>query len=72
MIGLPPKWVLDLIADLIDEEDIHPKLYADTINGYVRWPWCPALPLARVPADVMTAAKAIAAYREKPTTEETS
>jgi len=58
-----PKWVWDLIADLEDEEDVHPKLYVDTVNGYVRYDWCPAKPLERVPDDVRSHAQVIAAYR---------
>lgn len=68
-----PNWVLDLVADLLDEEDNHPKLLADmyvTAAGkhqVVQYSWCPAVPLKRVPDDVMTAARAIQGYRPKPT-----
>lgn len=59
-----PKWVWDLVADLEDEEDLHPKLFADTANGYVRYDWCPAKALKRVPDDIRSAARVIAAYRQ--------
>lgn len=64
-----PKWVYDLLADLIDEEDMHPKLYADLYNmaagkhQMTPYGWCPKVVLDKVPADVMVEARAIAQYR---------
>lgn len=60
-----PRWVWDLLADLLDEEDVHPKLYHQPggANGPVPYDWCLAKPLAGVPKDVLDHAKAIAAYR---------
>jgi hypothetical protein len=64
-----PRWVWDLLADLIDEEDVHPKLYAEmfvTASGkheMVPYDWCPSSALAHVPADIRGAARIIAGYR---------
>lgn len=67
-----PNWVLDLVADLLDEEDAHSKLYIEAWQAssgrheFVRYDWCPAKPLERVPADVRTAADTVRKYREAP------
>jgi hypothetical protein len=67
-----PRWVWDLLADLIDEEDVHPKLYAEmfvTASGkheMVPYDWCPTAALARVPADIRGGARIIAGYRRGP------
>lgn len=63
-----PNWVYDLVADLLDEEDLHPKLYftSGAFEGYRRYDWCPAKPLARVPDEVKTAARVIQGYRPRP------
>lgn len=60
-----PKWVWDLVADLEDEEDIHPTLYREGLGAdtYTRWDWCPEKALQRVSAEVRAQARVIAAYR---------
>lgn len=71
------NWVLDLVADLLDEEDVHPKLYHEAFvtafggHKMVRYDWCPAKPLERVPADVKAAAAVVARYRSAPAGETT-
>lgn len=71
MADLPP-WVWDLVADLLDEEDLHPKLFHEAFvtsagkHKMVRYEWCPSMPLARVPDDVKVTARVIASYRPKP------
>lgn len=63
------NWVLDLVADLLEEEDLHPKLYHEAFvtsagkHEMVRYDWCPSTPLARVPDDVKDAARVVAQYR---------
>jgi hypothetical protein len=60
-----PRWVWDLIADLEDQEDIHPRLLVNAAGGPVPYDWCPAASLAHVPADVRAQARVIADYRRK-------
>lgn len=47
-----PRWVWDVLADLVRHEDVHAK--GDQ---------CLSPTLARVPADVLAAAQVIAEYR---------
>jgi hypothetical protein len=60
-----PNWVLDLVADLLDEEDTHPPLFRRAIgsDGYVRYEWCPANALVRVPNEAKVAAQVIQRHR---------
>lgn len=62
-----PRWVWDLVADLLDEEDVHPKLYFTSggFVGYRQYDWCPAKPLERVPDDVKAHAAVVASYRHR-------
>jgi hypothetical protein len=66
-----PRWVWDLLADLLDEEDTHPAYYIEAYvmskgkHELVRHDWCPATPLARVPQDVLNHARVIAGYRQQ-------
>jgi hypothetical protein len=67
-----PRWVWDLVADLLDEEDVHPKLCAEIFqqpsgsHEMVRYDWCPSTPLERVPDDVKAAARVLTEYRRSP------
>jgi len=64
-----PNWVLDLVADLLEEEDVHPKYLAEmydmaTGKHIIKpYPWCPAKPLQRVPDDVKLLARTVRAYQ---------
>lgn len=58
-----PKWVWDLIADLLDQEDSHPKLLFRSGEDYKQWDWCPCIALDKVPDHVKATARIIAAYR---------
>lgn len=65
-----PKWVLDLLADLLDEEELHPTLYftSGAFEGYARYEWCPNVVLEKVPAEARAAARVVQSYRrERPT-----
>lgn len=57
-ISMLPKWVWDLIADVIEYEDVHPAV--DPGNA------CLARALDRVPEDVMSAVEVVRAYRRQP------
>lgn len=71
MAELPP-WVWDLVADLLEEEDQHPKLFFEAYSVAAgqhqmeQYDWCPAQLLARVPDDVKATARVISSYRPKP------
>jgi hypothetical protein len=63
-----PKWVYDLIADLLDEEVRHPAdgYWMQRYDGqYLRWDWCPRVALGRVPVEIQVTARVIAAYRHE-------
>jgi hypothetical protein len=62
-----PKWVWDILADLIEEEDMHPKLFFTSggFEGYRQYEWCPNRVLVKVPPEVRDAAAVIAAYRQQ-------
>lgn len=66
--GALPSWVWDLLADLIDEEDVHPVLYRESLGldppRYRQYGWCPKLALERVPAETLRVARYIAGYRQ--------
>lgn len=64
-VGDFPPWVWDLLADLVDEEREHPKLYftSGAFEGYAEYRWCPKVVLDKVPVDVRLAAEVIAEYR---------
>jgi hypothetical protein len=66
-----PRWVWDLLADLIIEEDNH-RLYAQLAGTSIfqRYDWCPNVVLEKVPKDVRAAARVIAGY-QPPAVEET-
>lgn len=63
-----PKWVWDLIIGLLEQEDIHPKLYMQRPAGkamgddYEPANWCAGVPLNQVPAEVRGQAEAIRTY----------
>lgn len=57
-----PSWVWDLIADLVDEDDIHPPLF--TATG-VQYDWCPLKTLNCIPDDALRIATHIAKYRRQ-------
>lgn len=62
---LLPLWCWDLLADLVDQEHTHPKLYRQTTgNQYVEHDWCPQVALDRLPPAVRSAAEVIARYRK--------
>jgi hypothetical protein len=60
-----PRWVWDLLADLIVEDDAHPTLYftSGAFEGYAQYEWCPNVVLEKIPKDVRAAARVIAGYR---------
>lgn len=62
-----PKWLWDILADLLDEEDVHPRLYftSGAFEGYRQYDWCPKNILDKVPDDVRANANAIRAYRRQ-------
>ena len=63
-----PTWIWDLLADLVDEDAVHPKLYqfeAGAKPSFRPWDWCPAVALARVPEDMLRIAEHIAKYRRE-------
>jgi hypothetical protein len=66
-----PRWVWDLLADLIVEDDTHPTLYFTSggFQGHRQYDWCPNVVLEKIPTDVLSAARVIAGYR-RPATEE--
>jgi hypothetical protein len=55
-----PRWVWEIVADLLDEEDVHPKLFNE--DG-VLLDWCPRVVLEKVPPGVRQAADAVRTYR---------
>lgn len=59
-----PKWVYDLVLDLIEQEAVHPELLYKPAGreGAAKYGWCPCNALAKVPAEVVVQARAIADY----------
>lgn len=64
-----PKWVWDMIIGLLEQEDIHPKLYQQVDAKYPEQgysyqlaDWCAGVPLNQVPAEVRSQAEAIRTY----------
>jgi hypothetical protein len=65
-----PNWVYDLVTELLDQQETHPKLLFESgaFEGTQMYDWCPCTALLNVPADVINKAQAIAAYkRQTPT-----
>lgn len=60
-----PLWVWDLLADLIDEDLVHGKLFENAGGTYVPYAWCPAIPLARIPDEMLRVAEYVAGYRRQ-------
>ena len=60
-----PVWVWDLLADLVDEDAMHPKLYYYTTASIQPYNWCVADTLKRVPKDMLHVAEHIAQYRRE-------
>jgi hypothetical protein len=62
-----PRWAWEIVADLLDQEDEHPKLYftSGAFEGYRQYDWCPQTVLTKVPPEVRQAAKAIRSYRRR-------
>jgi len=62
-----PTWVWDLLADLVDEDAVHPvpPWYDRYDDKLVQWDWCPAVALKRVPDDMLRVAEYIANYRRE-------
>jgi hypothetical protein len=60
-----PRWVWEIVADLLDQEDEHPKLYftSGAFEGYRQYDWCPQAVLAKVPLEVRQGAEAVRSYR---------
>lgn len=64
-----PLWVWDMIIGLLEQEDIHPKLYmqkpAGKAMGYDYEPanWCAGVPLNQVPVEIRGQAQAIREYK---------
>jgi hypothetical protein len=60
-----PNWVIDLVNDLDEQREQHPKLLFESgaFEGTQIYDWCPCKALERVPAEVLTQARAVAAYR---------
>lgn len=65
MSAEPPAWVYDLVIELMDQEEVHPKLFftSGAFEGYAQYDWCACMALKKVPADVMVKAAAIRAYK---------
>jgi hypothetical protein len=60
-----PRWVWEIVADLLDEEDEHPRLFftSGAFEGYRQYGWCAQAVLAKVPPEVRAGAEAIRSYR---------
>ncbi len=59
-----PKWIYDLVLDLINQELVHPQLLytSGAFEGTRLYDWCPCTALKKVPAEVVEKARAIAGY----------
>lgn len=59
-----PNWVIDLVNELDDQRDVHPKLLFESgaFEGTRVYSWCPCKALERVPAEVLERARAVAVY----------
>jgi len=57
-----PVWVWNLLADLVDEDAIHPPLF--TFHG-APYEWCPLVALNRIPDEILRVAEHIAKYRRE-------
>lgn len=62
-----PNWVYDVVMDLLEQEDVHPKLLfqAGGMPEPAQYDWCPCAALHKVPRNVRVKARAIAAYRRE-------
>jgi hypothetical protein len=62
-----PNWVIDLVNELDEQQELHPKLLFESgaFEGTRQYDWCPCGALKRVPADVLKQARAVAAYRRE-------
>lgn len=61
-----PDWAYDLVADLIYQEEIHPKLFRELPGGgFEQWTWCPAVALERVPDHIQHIAGLVARTRKQ-------
>ena len=66
MSAEPPAWVYDLVIELLEQEELHPVLYAmnsDAYDGYRKYDWCPNVALEKLPKDVVEKAEAIRVYK---------
>ena len=66
-----PLWVWDLVIGLLEQEDIHPRLYMQKPAGkglgynYEPSSWCAGVPLNQVPAEIRAQAEAIRQYKRQ-------
>ena len=61
----PAAWVYDLVIELMDQEEVHPKLFftSGAFEGYAQYDWCACLALKHVPKEVLDRAHAIRTYK---------
>jgi hypothetical protein len=62
-----PNWVYDLVAELEEQRELHPKLLFESgaFEGTQVYDWCPCKALDSVPSPVRDRARAIAAYKNE-------
>ncbi len=62
-----PNWVIDLVNELAEQVETHPRLLFESgaFEGTAPYEWCPCHAYALVPKDVRDRAAAIAAYRRE-------
>jgi hypothetical protein len=62
-----PNWVYNLVGNLLEQEDVHPKFYRRTPDGMglEAHDWCPMTALNLVPGDVKEKARVIQEYKRE-------
>lgn len=71
-MGELPNWVYDLVNELEEQRDVHPKplFESGAFQGTRTYDWCPCGAIERhIPADVLDRAQVIARYRREADTD---